>query len=57
MAKKEEIQTVSSFYYYGERNQNQNQKELYCQVRFYTYEEFAVVMLVHAVNKLLKVKI
>ena len=43
MAKKEEIQTVSSFYYYGERNQNQNQKELYCQVQFYTYEEFAVV--------------
>ena len=38
-------------------NQNQNQKKLYCQVRFYTYEEFAVVILVHAVNKLLKLKI
>ena len=30
------------------QNQNQNQKKLYCQVRFYTYEEFVVVMLVHA---------
>ena len=39
------------------QNQNQNQKKLYCQVRFYTYEEFAVVILVHAVNKLLKIKI
>ena len=32
------------------QNQNQNQKKLYCQVRFYTYEEFVVVMLVHASN-------
>ena len=31
-------------------NQNQNQKKLYCQVRFYTYKEFVVVMLVHASN-------
>ena len=24
------------------KSQNQNQKRLYCQVRFYTYEEFVV---------------
>ena len=27
---------------------NQKSEKLYCQVRFYTYEEFVVVMLVHA---------
>ena len=37
-------------FYDTNQNQNQKQKKLYCQVQFYTYEEFVVVMLVHASN-------
>ena len=35
---------------YKEKESESESEKLYCQVRFYTYKEFVVVMLVHASN-------
>ena len=35
---------------FSESESESESEKLYCQVRFYTYEEFVVVMLVHASN-------